>query len=108
MKHGRPGSCCPRSPGRDDEQAVAEAMLRRDEHARRADRPLRPDRARARELAPSRSAASRCAIKVGRLDGRVVNLAPEHADCERAARISGEPVKAVWARALAAAHEVRA
>jgi hypothetical protein len=38
----------------------------------------------------------------------VVNLAPEHADCERAARISGEPVKAVWARALAAAHEVRA
>ena len=28
-------------------------------------------------------------IKVGRLDGRVVNLAPEHADCERAARISG-------------------
>jgi uncharacterized protein (DUF111 family) len=47
-------------------------------------------------------------IKVGRLGGRVVNLAPEHADCERAARISGEPVKAVWARALAAAHEVRA
>ena len=27
-------------------------------------------------------------VKVGRLDGRVVNLAPEHADCERAARIS--------------------
>ena len=44
-------------------------------------------------------------VKVGRLDGRVVNLAPEHADCERAARIAGAPVKAVWARALAAAHE---
>ena len=28
-------------------------------------------------------------MKVGRLDGKVVNLAPEHADCERAARISG-------------------
>ena len=25
-------------------------------------------------------------VKVGRLDGQVVNLAPEHADCERAAR----------------------
>ena len=47
-------------------------------------------------------------IKVGRLDGKVVNLAPEHADCERAARIVGEPVKTVWARALAAAHEVAA
>ena len=44
-------------------------------------------------------------VKVGRLDGRVVNLAPEHADCERAARITGAPVKTVWARALAAAHE---
>ena len=42
-------------------------------------------------------------VKVGRLDGKVVNLAPEHADCERAARISGEPVKVVWAQALAAA-----
>ena len=38
-------------------------------------------------------------VKVGRLDGRIVNLAPEHADCERAARISGEPVKVVWAQA---------
>jgi hypothetical protein len=46
-------------------------------------------------------------VKVGRLDGRVVNLAPEHADCERAARITGAPVKTVWARALAAAHEER-
>ena len=27
-------------------------------------------------------------IKVGKLDGKVVNLAPEHADCERAARIA--------------------
>jgi uncharacterized protein (DUF111 family) len=44
-------------------------------------------------------------VKVGRLDGRVVNLAPEHADCERAARAAGTPVKVVWAQALAAAQE---
>ena len=43
-------------------------------------------------------------IKVGRLDGKVVNLAPEHADCERAARILEEPVKVVWARAMSEAH----
>ena len=27
-------------------------------------------------------------MKVGKLDGEIVNLAPEHADCERAARIT--------------------
>jgi pyridinium-3,5-bisthiocarboxylic acid mononucleotide nickel chelatase len=43
-------------------------------------------------------------VTVGRLDGRVVNLAPEHADCERVARSSGAAVKTVWAQALAAAH----
>ena len=46
-------------------------------------------------------------VKVGSLDGRVVNVAPEHDDCERAARSIGEPVKVVWARALAAAQEAR-
>jgi uncharacterized protein (DUF111 family) len=44
-------------------------------------------------------------VKIGGLDVEVVKLAPEHADCERAARISGAAVKTVWARALAAAHE---
>ena len=47
-------------------------------------------------------------VKVGRLDGRVVNLAPEHDDCERVARLTKCPVKTVWARALAAAHEADA
>ena len=43
-------------------------------------------------------------VKIGRLEGKIVNMAPEHADCERAARITGEPVKVVWAKAIAAAH----
>ena len=42
-------------------------------------------------------------VKLGRLDGRVVNLAPEHADCRRAAADRGAG-KTVWARAVAAAH----
>jgi uncharacterized protein (TIGR00299 family) protein len=45
-------------------------------------------------------------VKVGRLDGRVVNVAPEHDDCAAIARATGAPVKSVWAAALAAAGEL--
>jgi uncharacterized protein (DUF111 family) len=44
-------------------------------------------------------------IKVGLLDGRVVNLAPEHDDCSALARATGRAVKSIWAEALALAHE---
>jgi uncharacterized protein (DUF111 family) len=44
-------------------------------------------------------------VKLGRLNGRVVNVAPEHDDCAAAARRLGRPVKSVWAAALAAAQE---
>jgi pyridinium-3,5-bisthiocarboxylic acid mononucleotide nickel chelatase len=44
-------------------------------------------------------------IKVGLLDGRVVNLAPEHDDCSALARATGRAVKSIWAEALARAHE---
>jgi uncharacterized protein (TIGR00299 family) protein len=42
-------------------------------------------------------------VKLGRLDGRIVNVAPEHADCVVVAEATGTPVKSVWAAALAAA-----
>jgi pyridinium-3,5-bisthiocarboxylic acid mononucleotide nickel chelatase len=45
----------------------------------------------------------RVRVKVGLLDGRVVNLAPEHDDCATVARSTGRPVKSVWAEALARA-----
>ena len=44
--------------------------------------------------------AKRVAEAIG-ITHEIVNLAPEHADCERAARIIGSPVKVVWAQALA-------
>jgi len=44
----------------------------------------------------------RVAIKLGRLDGQVVNVSPEHDDVARAAAALGRPVKQVWAAALAA------
>jgi uncharacterized protein (TIGR00299 family) protein len=42
-------------------------------------------------------------VKIGLLDGRVVNVAPEHDDCAAAAAATGRPVKQIWAEALAAA-----
>ena len=42
-------------------------------------------------------------IKVGVLDGRVVNLAPEHDDCAAVAKTTGSSVKSIWAEALARA-----
>jgi uncharacterized protein (TIGR00299 family) protein len=44
-------------------------------------------------------------VKVGLLEGRVVNVAPEHDDCARVARETGRAVKSVWAEALARAQE---
>jgi uncharacterized protein (TIGR00299 family) protein len=44
-------------------------------------------------------------VKVGTLDGRVVNLAPEHDDCAAVANSTRRAVKSVWAEALARAQE---
>lgn len=45
-------------------------------------------------------------VKVGVLDGRVVNRAPEHDDCAALARSTGRSVKSVWAEALARAQQL--
>jgi pyridinium-3,5-bisthiocarboxylic acid mononucleotide nickel chelatase len=42
-------------------------------------------------------------VKIGLLEGRVVNVAPEHDDCAVVAATTGRPVKQIWAEALAAA-----
>jgi uncharacterized protein (TIGR00299 family) protein len=42
-------------------------------------------------------------VKIGLLDGAVVNVAPEHDDCAAVAAATGRPVKQIWAEALAAA-----
>ena len=47
-------------------------------------------------------------IKIGLLDGSVVNLAPEHDDCAAVAAATGRPVKQIWAEALVAATAVGA
>jgi uncharacterized protein (TIGR00299 family) protein len=106
MKRGRPGFVMSALARPEAERAVAEALLR--ETSTLGVRIAHLDRIELeRESFTIAVGGEPVRVKVGRLDGRIVNLAPEHADCERAARISGEPVKVVWARALAAAHEER-
>jgi uncharacterized protein (TIGR00299 family) protein len=107
MKRGRPGFVMSALTRPETERAVAEAMLR--ETSTLGVRIAHLDRVELdRESFTVEIAGEPVRIKVGKLDGKIVNLAPEHADCERAARISGQPVKVVWAQALAAAHEVEA
>jgi uncharacterized protein (TIGR00299 family) protein len=104
MKRGRPGFVISALARPADEDAVATAMLR--ETSTLGVRIARLDRIELERASRTVAVAGEpVRVKVGVLDGRVVNLAPEHADCERAARITGDPVKTVWARALAAAHE---
>jgi uncharacterized protein (TIGR00299 family) protein len=45
-------------------------------------------------------------VKLGLLDGRVVNVAPEHDDCAEVARSADRSVKSVWAEALARAQDL--
>ena len=103
MKKGRPGFVISALARPTDERAVIEAMLR--ETSSLGVRVAHLDRVELeRDFVTVEVAGEPVRIKVGRLDGKVVNLAPEHADCERAARITGEPVKTVWAKAMVEAH----
>jgi uncharacterized protein (TIGR00299 family) protein len=104
MKHGRPGFTLSALARPGDEPAVAGAILR--ETSTLGVRIARLERLELeRESRTVQVGGEPVRVKVGRLDGRVVNVAPEHADCERVARAAGAPVKVVWAQALAAAQE---
>ena len=104
MKLGRPGFTLSALARPGDEEPVAEAILR--ETSSLGVRIARMQRWELeRDWRTVDVGGEPVRVKVGRLDGRIVNLAPEHADCERAAHRTGAPVKVVWARALAAAQE---
>jgi uncharacterized protein (TIGR00299 family) protein len=107
MKRGRPAFTLSALARPADERRVSEVLLR--ETSSLGVRISHLDRIELdRETFTVEVAGEPVRVKIGRLAGKIVNMAPEHADCERAAKIAGEPVKVVWARALAAAHEVRA
>jgi pyridinium-3,5-bisthiocarboxylic acid mononucleotide nickel chelatase len=102
MKKGRPGIVLSALARPFDEGAVAAAILRETSALG-----VRVGRLRRHELEREERtvdvAGGSVRVKVGRLEGKVVNVAPEHDDCAEIARTSGRPVKAVWAEALARA-----
>jgi hypothetical protein len=102
MKHGRPGIVFSALVPPACERRVAEVMLRhttalglrvrRTEHRWALERVFHTVEVRGHSVS----------VKVGLLDGEVVNVKPEHRDCVRVARETGQSVKAVWAAALVA------
>ena len=102
MKKGRPGivlSALVRAAG---EAAVAAAILTETSALGvRVSRLSRYELEREERVVELAGGSVR--IKVARMDGRVVNIAPEHDDCAAIARATGRSVKSVWAEALAAA-----
>jgi len=101
MKKGRPGivlsAIC--RPG--DERAVAAAMLRHTTALGvRVRAAARVELERRWQTVEVGGEAVR--VKLGVLDGDVVNVSPEHDDCAQAAVALGVAVGDVWARALAA------
>ena len=104
MKKGRPGIVLSALTRPGAESEVARAML--EETSALGVRVARLSRYELeREERVVEVAGGRVRIKVGLLDGRVVNLAPEHDDCAELARATGRAVKSIWAEALARAQE---
>jgi uncharacterized protein (TIGR00299 family) protein len=105
MKKGRPGIVLSALARPDAEVTVARAML--EETTALGVRVTFVQRHELeREEQTVQVAGHPVRVKVGRLEGRVVNVAPEHDDCAALAHELGVPVKSVWADALAAARGV--
>jgi pyridinium-3,5-bisthiocarboxylic acid mononucleotide nickel chelatase len=106
MKKGRPGLIISALARADAEMPVATSLL---EHSTtlgvRVARLHRHELER--EVREVDVFGHRVRIKVGLLEERIVNVAPEHDDCAAVAAKTGRPVKQVWAAALAAAHGYR-
>jgi uncharacterized protein (TIGR00299 family) protein len=102
MKKGRPGITlsvlCP--PGTD--AAIRELLWRETSTLGVRGLPVRKW-ALERRLIEVELAGGKVRVKLGLDGGRVVNVAPEFADCARLASESGRPLKEVMARAQAAA-----
>jgi uncharacterized protein (TIGR00299 family) protein len=103
MKKGRPGIVLSALARPADEGAVAAAMFEETSTLGVRVARLRRYELEREELVVELEGGT-VRVKLGRMDGRVVNLAPEHDDCAALARRTNRPVKAVWAAALAAAH----
>ncbi len=102
MKKGRPGVLLSAVARPDAERAVAEALLVHSSTLGVRVTPMRRYEL-AREFRDVTVQGHPIRVKVGVLEGRVMNLSPEHDDCVDVAAAIRRPVKQVWAAALAAA-----
>jgi uncharacterized protein (TIGR00299 family) protein len=102
MKKGRPGLVLSVLARPDAEAALARVLL--EETSALGVRVSRLDRYELeREERSVDVEGGTVRVKLGLLDGRVVNVAPEHDDCAAVAASTGRAVKSVWAEALARA-----
>lgn len=102
MKKGRPGLVLSVLARPDAEAALARVLL--EETSALGVRVSRLDRYELeREERSVAVEGETVRVKLGLLDGRVVNVAPEHDDCAAVAASTGRAVKSVWAEALARA-----
>lgn len=106
MKKGRPGIVLSALARPEAEVAVARAILTETSALGVRVAPMRRYELE-RQLRKVEVQGGSVRVKLGLLDGRVVNVAPEHDDCAAIARSTGAPVKSVWAAALAAARQLR-
>jgi pyridinium-3,5-bisthiocarboxylic acid mononucleotide nickel chelatase len=104
MKKGRPGFVLSALARPEAQDAIARVLL--EETSALGVRVARLDRYELdRDERIVDVAGGSVRVKVGLLDGRVVNLAPEHDDCAALARSTGRSVHSVWAEALARAQD---
>lgn len=104
MKKGRPGIVLSALTRPGDEAAVVHAILEETSTLGvRLSRLQRYELEREERIVEVDGGSVR--VKVGWLDGRVMNMSPEHDDCAALARARGRSVKSVWAAALAAAQD---
>ena len=102
MKKGRPGFILSVIARPAAEAAIARVLL--EQTSALGVRVSRLDRYELeREERTVEVAGSAVRVKIGLLDGRAVNVAPEHDDCAALARQTGRSVQSVWAEALARA-----
>jgi uncharacterized protein (TIGR00299 family) protein len=102
MKKGRPGVILSALTRPETEAAVAQAIL--EETTALGVRTMRLMRYELERAERSVEVGGRpVRVKLGMLDGRIVNVAPEHDDCAAVAQEIAAPVKSVWAEAMAAA-----
>jgi uncharacterized protein (DUF111 family) len=108
MKHGRPGFTLSAMVSTATENAVARAILRHSTTLGVRVRRVEHRWALERRFGTVTVDGHAIAVKLGFLDGEVVNVKPEHRDCVRVAEATGRSVKSVWVQALGAAQELPA